>query len=183
MDYYDESDQSLFTGRKDDVERVEWYIAAYPITVLQGNSGMGKTSLIRAGLSPYLKQSGWECVYLRPLGDPSSMLETIKRSYGVEAGNLAEAFRKLDEKLKKNIQVVIDQFEDVLNWPAELFPECILDLCSIHGLRNPKLLIGVRSDAFCDLNRKIFKKVMTSGLPTVELGGLDRAGAREALKT
>ena len=183
MDYYDESDQRLFMGRKEDVERVEGYIAAYPIAVFQGNSGVGKTSLIRAGLFPILKQSGWECVYLRPLVDSSSLLETIKRSYGVEAKNLATAFRKLDEKLKKKLLVVIDQFEDVLNWPAELFPEFILDLSSIHGLSNPKLLIGVRSDALCDLNRKIFKEVMTSGFPTVELGGLDRAGAREALKT
>jgi hypothetical protein len=183
MDYYDESDQRLFMGRKKDAERVEGYIAAYPITVLQGNSGVGKTSLIRARLVPDLKQSGWERVYLRPFGDFSSMLKTIKRSYGVDAANLAEAFRKLDEKLKKKLLVVIDQFEDVLSWPAELFPEFILDLCSIHGLSNPKLLIGVRSDALCDLNRKIFKEVMTSGFPTVELGGLDRAGAREALKT
>jgi hypothetical protein len=32
MDYYDESDQRLFMGRKTDLERVEGYIAAYPIT-------------------------------------------------------------------------------------------------------------------------------------------------------
>ena len=144
---------------------------------------MGKTSLIRAGLFPILKQSGCECVYLRPLGDSSSLLETITRSYGVDAANLATAFRILEEKLKKKLLVVIDQFEDVLNWPAELFPDFFLDLSSIHGLSNPKLLIGVRSDAYCDLNRRIFKEVMTSGFPTVELGGLDRAGAKEALKT
>jgi len=153
MDFYDERDTALFKGRKRDVERVEDYVYSYPIIVLQGSSGVGKTSLIHAGLFPDLKMSRWECIYLRPFGDPASMIRSVERSYGVEVENLAEAFRKLDEKLNKKILVVIDQFEDVLNWHADLFSEFILDLCSIHGLKNPRLLFGIRSDALCDLNR------------------------------
>ena len=48
---------------------------------------------------------------------------------------------------------------------------------------NPKLIVVLRSDALCDLNMKIFKKVMTNGFPAVELGELSREGAREALNT
>jgi HEAT repeat protein len=181
MDFYDESDTGLFKGRKGDVGRVEDHIYAYPITLLAGSSGVGKTSLIHAGMFPKLKIAGWECIYLRPFDDLYRMVKSIKRIYSVEAESLGEAFRNLDEKLKKKILVVIDQFEDVLNWHAEIFEELILDFCSIHGLENPKLLVVLRSDALCDLNRKIFKKVMTNGFPTVELGGLGGEGAREAL--
>jgi hypothetical protein len=183
MDFYDERDRSLFKGRKDDREHIEGHLYAYPITLLAGNSGVGKTSLIRACLFPVLKESGWVCIYLRPFTDPTKMVESIKRMYGVEAASLTDAFRKLLEKLKKKILVVIDQFEDVLNWHAELVKEFIYDLSSIHGLGNPKLLIALRSDALIDLNIKLFKKVMPSGFPTVELGGLSKEGAREALKT
>jgi len=181
MDFYDEGDTGLFKGRKGDVGRVEDHIYAYPITLLAGSSGVGKTSLIHAGLFPKLKIAGWVCIYLRPFDDLYRMVKSIKRIYSVEAESLGEAFRNLDEKLKKKILVVIDQFEDVLNWHAEIFEELILDFCSIHGLENPKLLVVLRSDALCDLNRKIFKKVMTNGFPTVELGGLGGEGAREAL--
>jgi HEAT repeat protein len=181
MDFYGESDVELFKGRENDVRRVEEHIYTYPITLLAGRSGVGKTSLIHAGLFPKLKISGWECVYLRPFGDLSKMVESIKRRYGMEAENLADAFRNLDEKQKKKILVVVDQFEEVLNWHAEMFEKLVLDFCSIYGLINPKLLIVLRSDALCDLNRKIFKEVMPSGVPTVELGGLSCESAKEVL--
>nr|QNO51386.1 hypothetical protein KMJFBAND_00023 [Methanosarcinales archaeon ANME-1 ERB6] len=181
LDFYGESDVELFKGREKDVRRVEEHIYTYPITLLAGSSGVGKTSLIHAGLFPKLKISGWECVYLRPFGDLSKMVKSIKRRYGMEAENLADAFRNLDEKMKKKILVVVDQFEEVLNWHAEMFEELVLDFCSIYGLRNPKLLIVLRSDALCDLNRKIFKEVMPSGIPTVELGGLSSESAKEVL--
>ena len=183
MDFYGASDAELFKGREEDVGRVEDHIYAYPITLLAGSSGVGKTSLIHAGLFPKLKISGWECIYLRPFNDPSTMVESIKRSYGVEAESLAEVFRNLDEKQKKKILVVIDQFEEIMNWHAEMFEDIIPDFCSIHGLENPKLLAVLRSDALCDLNMKIFKKVMTNGFPTVELGELSREGAGEALNS
>jgi HEAT repeat protein len=181
MDFYGESDAELFKGREEDVRRVEDHIYTYSITLFAGGSGTGKTSLILAGLFPELKISGWECIYLRPFGDLSKMVGSIKRGYGMEAESLAEAFGNLDEKMKKKILVVVDQFEEVLNWHAEMLDELILDFCSIYGLGNPKLLVVLRSDALCDLNRKIFKKVMTNGFPTVELGALSREGARDAL--
>jgi hypothetical protein len=177
MDFYGESDTELFTGRGEDVGGVENNIYAYQITVLDGGSGVGKTSLIHASLFPTLKISGWECIYLRPFSTYSKLLDSIKIRYGVEAGSLPEAFRTLDEKLKKEILIVIDQFEEVLNWHAAMLEDLILDFCSIHGLINPKL----RSDAISDLNRKIFKKVMTNGFPTVELGSLSRKGAKDEL--
>ena len=68
MDFYGESDVELFKGRETDVRRVEEHIYTYPIILLVGSSGVGKTSLIHAGLFPKLKISGWECIYLRPFG-------------------------------------------------------------------------------------------------------------------
>jgi hypothetical protein len=182
MDFYDERDRSLFKGRKDDRKHIEGHLYAYSITLLAGSSGVGKTSLIRACLFPVLKESGWVCIYLRPFTDPTKMVESIKRMYGVEAASLTEAFRTLREKLNKKILVVIDQFEDILNWHAERVKEFCYDLSSIHGLGNPKLLIALRSDALTDLNIKLFKKVMPSGFPTVELGGLSKEGARGSVE-
>jgi len=60
----------------------------------------------------------------------------------VEGESLAEVFRDLDDKLKKKFLVVIDQFEEVLNWDAEMLEELILDFCSIYGLDNPKLVVA-----------------------------------------
>lgn len=95
-------------------------------------------------------------------------------------------FRQLKNE---KILIVVDQFEDILDSP-EPFDDFIRDLCSIYALyryskeyQDVRFLFVLRSDARDDLERKIFRKVQSTGFPTVILGLLSRDGAREALKT
>ncbi|HEX3552398.1 MAG TPA: pentapeptide repeat-containing protein [Thermoanaerobaculia bacterium] len=52
---YDESDWELFFGRDRDIDVIAQKLATEQLTVLLGASGSGKTSLIRAGLVPLLR--------------------------------------------------------------------------------------------------------------------------------
>jgi hypothetical protein len=52
---YDELDWKLFFGREEDVDIIRQKLATERLTVLLGSSGSGKTSLIRAGLVPLLR--------------------------------------------------------------------------------------------------------------------------------
>lgn len=60
-----EADQAFFKGREAVVEELERLVSRAPVTVLFGVSGLGKTSLLRAGLFPMLRQNGMLPVYIR----------------------------------------------------------------------------------------------------------------------
>lgn len=63
---YDESSASLFFGRTEETKALLGFVTrdASRVTALCGEAGVGKTSLVRAGLFPALGQRGVACVYL-----------------------------------------------------------------------------------------------------------------------
>src|SRR4051812_6317523 len=52
---YDEEDWTLFFGRERVVEEIRQKLVTQRLAVILGGSGSGKTSLIRAGLAPLLR--------------------------------------------------------------------------------------------------------------------------------
>lgn len=58
LDYYTERDASLFFGREHEVEAICSQILAHRSFILHGRSGVGKSSILRAGLMPKLKAQG-----------------------------------------------------------------------------------------------------------------------------
>src|SRR5690242_15443053 len=64
---YTEADRSLFFGRERELgELVERLSGDRQSALLLGESGIGKTSLVRAGLVPTLKAKGVSCAYVEP---------------------------------------------------------------------------------------------------------------------
>jgi hypothetical protein len=59
LDYYREADAPLFGGRTSDIKNCASLLLGFGVKVLllQGSSGSGKSSFIRAGLIPFLKQT------------------------------------------------------------------------------------------------------------------------------
>jgi hypothetical protein len=70
LDWYDECDAGHFIGRNDDADRILAMLLSNPIIRLVGPSGIGKSSLIRAGLLPKIREFGWRACVIRPFGDP-----------------------------------------------------------------------------------------------------------------
>ena len=66
--YYDRADRALLAGRDDDIERFATMLddATTRILVLHGESGVGKSSFLRAGVIPFLED---ECLGYRFLHD------------------------------------------------------------------------------------------------------------------
>lgn len=62
---YDENGQNYFKGRDEDVEELLRLVRMAPLTVLYGKSGLGKSSLLKAGLFPKLRQDHYLPVYVR----------------------------------------------------------------------------------------------------------------------
>src|SRR5438876_402411 len=66
LDSYDESSQEFFSGRTAEAEELQRRIYDEPITVLFGKSGLGKTSLLKAGVFPRLRQRDLLPILIRP---------------------------------------------------------------------------------------------------------------------
>ena len=62
---FDEDTRSWFHGREDEVAELARRVQRKLLTVLFGQSGLGKTSILRAGVVPLLRQAAMCPVYLR----------------------------------------------------------------------------------------------------------------------
>ena len=63
--WFDESAAQFFNGREREIAELKRVVLEAPLTVLFGRSGLGKTSLLKAGLFPVPRQANLLPVYLR----------------------------------------------------------------------------------------------------------------------
>ncbi|MGC4081040.1 MAG: hypothetical protein QM736_02750 [Vicinamibacterales bacterium] len=63
--WFDESSEQFFNGRTREIGELKRLVMDAPLTVLFGRSGLGKTSLLKAGLFPALRRANYLPVYLR----------------------------------------------------------------------------------------------------------------------
>ena len=80
---FTEETQSYFYGREDEVAELARRVQRKLLTVLFGQSGLGKTSILRAGLVPRLRAQGYCPVYVRV-------------GYGRDAPEPAEQIKEVD---------------------------------------------------------------------------------------
>ncbi|WP_437661229.1 nSTAND1 domain-containing NTPase [Sorangium sp. So ce1182] len=140
---FQEADADRFFGRAQDLAGVVARLRNQPLLAIAGASGVGKSSLVRAGVIPALKRSGegWEALVLRPGRAPLAALAELFRSPAVPlSGELqalaleggAEARAALVERLRaepgllgaalrgwaggaqKRLLLFIDQFEELI---------------------------------------------------------------------
>lgn len=71
LDFFTSADAAVFSGREEEIEEVATRIVAGSTLVLYGPSGVGKTSLLCAGVVPALEnRRGYRVTYVRPLLSP-----------------------------------------------------------------------------------------------------------------
>jgi hypothetical protein len=67
-------DGDVFVGREDQVARLRDMVCIKPLVVVTGPSGVGKSSLVNAGLIPMLRNQGWVTGAFRPGAMPVDAL-------------------------------------------------------------------------------------------------------------
>ena len=65
LDSFSEDTRAFFYGRDDEVAELARRVQRKLLTVLFGQSGLGKTSIMRAGLVPRLRGHGYCPIYVR----------------------------------------------------------------------------------------------------------------------
>jgi hypothetical protein len=93
---FTEESRALFFGRNDEVAELSRLVQRKLLTVLFGKSGLGKTSILQAGLVPNLRAHGYFPVYLRidydaGAAEPAQQIkESIVRAAAIAGGALGE---------------------------------------------------------------------------------------------
>lgn len=114
LNYYEERDRATLGGR--DQDAMEWAsrLAYHRTCVLYGKSGLGKTSLLLAGVFPLLREREYQPVYVRTLVNPTSdLLTSICQQCDVDtssANDLNEVLRIISSQ--RTVVIVLDQFEE-----------------------------------------------------------------------
>src|SRR2546425_6679053 len=123
LDYYTERDASLFFGREDEVEAICSQILAHRSFILHGRSGVGKSSILRAGLMPKLKAQGHLVFVIRSFTDPiHQMVNALSSVCGLEAQehtdlSLEQLIRRVEDG--RYVVFFLDQFEEFFLLLAE----------------------------------------------------------------
>ena len=91
LDAFPESGRKFFHGRDREIERLVRLVSDEPLVLLHGESGLGKTSLLQAGLFPRLRTQGFLPVLVR-------------LDFSVAARALAEQVRnRIGEELEREL--------------------------------------------------------------------------------
>jgi DNA-binding winged helix-turn-helix (wHTH) protein len=115
LDYFTEQDSSLFFGREHEVETICSQILAHRSFVLHGRSGVGKSSILRAGLLPKLKAMGHLVMVIRSFTDPVHQIVNMLSEAVDAGGDAADAdLSRLINRVGAGRQVIffLDQFEE-----------------------------------------------------------------------
>jgi hypothetical protein len=161
---------------------------------LSGASGVGKSSLLSAGVLPERRAAGWTVVETRIFSDPIKRLRIAllgtKGLFGrkpADTLSLAALMRSAAEATARThaapLLLVIDQFEEFLMWHDEVacaaFASLLSDLATspIDGL---KLLLVFRSD-YRALVFKLGLPPLSSGENWFEISPYNRSEAASML--
>jgi hypothetical protein len=156
---FDRVDEDIYFGRDEDINRLTQLISLEKMTTLFSKSGMGKTSLLNAGVAPVISKLGYELVFIRfrsaiendntPLSD--FFIEQIKGNADVlplldeltpENNNLFlwQNFKKFQQKFQedKTFLLIFDQFEEFFTHPQERMEAFMRDFSELYHTTVPQ---------------------------------------------
>jgi len=199
-----ELDALLFFGRERESAIISENVLAARLTVLYGPSGVGKTSVLRAGVAHHLRRQARLNVDER--GHPefvvvifdawsedpvASLREAVHKEFASQFGSalldvregesLADTFARWSEGLACDLLLILDQAEEYFLYHQDEggFALELPELVTRPGLR-VRVLLSLRDDALAKLDR--FKgRVPNLFANYLRLDHLDRRAAAEAV--
>lgn len=148
---FERTDQAMFFGRARETRALYEMVKVKPLTVLFAKSGIGKSSLLNAGLFPALEENNFMPVSIRLQDTSISPVETIKkvlepflnleklRQFGQQPYTLWEYVRACDFEGKFPV-LVFDQFEELFSHERESRDQLTLALADLINERLPEAM-------------------------------------------
>lgn len=165
---YTEEDREYFFGREEEAETIGANLLTAPLTILYGVSGVGKTSVLLAGVVPYLDGVGdvlpvvfrdWHdddfaTVLRRRIAD--AVLERTGRPIS-PAADLGAVVADAAAAAEASVALILDQFEEYFLYHrsgpvAEEFDSQLARVVNRTDL-DASILVGIREDSLSTLDR------------------------------
>ncbi|MBI5876287.1 MAG: hypothetical protein HZB53_01445 [Chloroflexi bacterium] len=192
---YAEQDAPYFFGREKEMRLIIAHFFASPVTLLYGPSGVGKSSILRAGVIPALRRRRSASLVMHNDWHghaAKSLKQTIVKTALTESNvlnvtlddrnlTLSELLQIYSEKVRRRVMVILDQFEEYLlrQSPAS-FDEELIEAMASPRLR-ANFLISFREDALAHMDRyaSLFPRLFDSYL---RLDHLETKSAERAIR-
>jgi len=197
LEAFTEKTAAFFFGREKDIEKLWQALEQRNFVAVIGASGSGKSSLVRAGLIPALKQSGTNWVVLEPMKPGLKPLQCLEETLeplfqGIENQRLldncindesSQGMLPLVEALPSDQRVllVVDQFEELftVSKPAQS-RRLIQLLCQVAEIPKARLAVvmTMRAD-FVEscLRYEALKRLIEAAVYVSPLAGSDLVSA------
>jgi serine/threonine protein kinase len=208
LNVFQETDANRFFGRTREINTVVAKLHGAPLIGVAGPSGVGKSSFVRAGVIPALKQSGeaWETMVIRPGRHPMAALANIvvpllstgsttlsaqvaehqnalQRLYQ-EPGYLGTLLRTRARTQGRKILLFVDQFEELFTLIRDADERLAFTACLSGMADDPlsplRLMLSIRSD-FLDRVAEDQHFMTELSQHLVFLAPPDRVGLRDAI--
>lgn len=183
LSYFEGGDEAIFFGRDVEVARLHARILAWPVALLYGASGAGKTSLIRAALAPRLERAGHRVLMARVFDDP---LAEVCRAAGLPVDPPEDRAARLAAFAREGRLAVVflDQLEELfLRFPRPARERVAAELAEALAQSGGhlRLVLCLRADYLARLAE------LSGALPLslehgLYLESLSSAGARRAIE-
>jgi len=189
LDWYPREDAEVFFGRGKEIRSLYDRVTSPdgdPIVLLYGQSGVGKSSVLAAGLRPRLDASH-EVRYMRR-DQEKGLLGTL--AAGLPIGlddDLASAWRRLEAQSDRPLLVVVDQVEEYFTRPNPKQPhemadflDALQDLFGDASARpRGRIILGFRKEWLAEIDKRLAERALPRA--GVFLERLGRAGIAEVV--
>lgn len=169
---YTEADRAYFFGRERDSEIIAANLYAAPLTILYGASGVGKTSVLLAGVLPTLRQTPRLAIVIFRAWQDENFLTALKQ----RARDATQAL--LGEPLALDSNLPLDDFVDACAHALRGRLFFVLDQFEEYFLYHPPSDVGFDAEFARAVNRREVAANFLLALREDSLSRLDRFRGR-----
>ena len=186
MKTFNEEDSENFWGRDNEIDGMLRQLDNFPFLAIIGRSGIGKSSLVFAGLIPALKKSArfpgrWIIKTMRPGSTPVKTLEETLGGSSKELDATVKSFF-VKEPNVQHLLLIVDQFEEIFTIVKEKkeSQNFQLVLSQLIQIKNCYLVLTIRADFYQDLIglQPLWEKIKNN---RYELEPLTKDGLKNAI--
>ncbi len=188
----DDRDRNLLVGRDRTLRNFRRAVDDHRIILLSGTSGVGKSSLLQAGLVPHLRESGYTVSLSsqwnwREKDEPAVafLARIVRDGFGEnppvrpveEFEHPGEFFWELEDQLGHWAVLVLDQFEELVRYSERLARDVFELILDLNLQTSIKLVLSFRSE-YLHYFRPIEDAAQPYSIAQFPLGPVDPVHAR-----